>query len=151
MADFMRKLNDRVPDKDENKTKFMYSCARKVDNQASKLQDAVGLLIFAAICCYVIYRFVTVKRKYKILEFTQNQEVSKLLIGLLLLTNIKNLSNSLVNNIILPIVEPILPFLLCKLRIHYGQIKIELGELISDLLVFTINLLIIYFIYMLIM
>ena len=111
MADFMRKLNDRVPDKDENKTKFMYSCARKVDNQASKLQDAVGLLIFAAICCYVIYRFITVKRKYKILEFTQNQEVSKLLIGLLLLTNIKNLSNSLVNNIILPIVEPILPFL----------------------------------------
>ena len=147
MADFMMDINNRLPsDKEENKTKFMYSCARKADHEASPIQNAVGLILFGGLCIYVIMKLVNNKRKHKLLDFTKNQEISKLLIGLLLLTNVKNLSNSLVNNIILPIVEPALPFLLCGLKISYGNMNIELGKLISDLLVFTINLSIIYFI-----
>ena len=61
MADFMKKINERLPDKDENKTKLMYSCARKVDGNGSKFQDAIGLILFAVICCYVLYKLVNNK------------------------------------------------------------------------------------------
>jgi len=157
MAEFIKKINEQMPpEQDENKTKLMYSCARKVKGDHNPLQDLAGLLIFGAICMFVVYRLGTrtpknSSAKSGLLDFTKNHEIGKLLIGLMLLTNVKNLSTSLVNNIILPIIEPILPFLLCGLRIKYGDKYIQLGEVISDLLVFTINLVIIYFLYLMIM
>jgi len=80
----------------------------------------------------------------RILEFANQQEVFKMFIGLLLLTNIKTLSNSLIANVILPMVKPILPIMSCNLRIKVGQFDIAMGEFVSDLMVFSLNLFIIH-------
>lgn len=151
MADFLNKLDQKassLPSGDENKTKLMYSCARRTNHRVGgTFQDFVGLLVVGAICGYVVYKFVTSNNRIKLVDFTANHEIGKLLIGLMLLSNVKNMSNSLINNIILPIVEPLLPFLLCQLNIYYGPFKIEFGEFISDMMVFTINLAIIYVVF----
>jgi hypothetical protein len=154
MSKFLNKLDDNVsslPSTEENKTNLMYSCARRKNNRiGGTFQDLTGLIIIGAICVYIVYKFTNTSgySKLKLFDFAKNHEINKLLIGMMLLGNVKNVSNSLINNIILPIVEPLLPFLLCKLNIYYGPFKVEFGEFISDIIVFTINLIIIYGIFL---
>lgn len=137
-----------APSVEENKTKLMYSCARRTNHRVGgTFQDLIGLLLVGAICFYVIFKFATSGVRVGLSGFTKDHEIAKLLIGLMLLNNVRNLSNSLVNNLILPLVEPMLPFLLCKLNIYYGPFQLEFGEFISDLIVFTINLFIIYVVF----
>lgn len=126
----------------------MYSCGRKT--KCSPVSDVIGIAVIIAIISYMIYRFVQRPDSIalgKLLEFTRNQDVIKLFISLLLLTNIKTLSNSLITNIVLPVIKPILPFLSCKLKIKIGLFEMNIGEFVSDILVFGINMYFIYFIF----
>lgn len=147
MADFLNKLDQKASAiQDENKTKLMYSCARKTGENRSILSNIVGVLIIITGCIYIIFK-ITNGNSIRLVDFTKNHEIGKLLVGLMLLSNVKNLSNSLTSNVILPLVEPVLPFLLCKLNITVGPVKLEFGDFVSDLIVFTINLFIIYFVF----
>lgn len=126
----------------------MYSCGRKTDG--SPISDILGLVVIIAIFGFLIYRFIQRPDRIaisKVLEFTQNQEVLKMFISLLLLTNIKTLSNSMITNIILPLVRPILPFLSCRLKIKIGLFEMNIGEFVSDILVFGVNMYFIYFVF----
>ena len=144
---YLKKLDDKLPaDNGENKTKLMYTCARK--NQKSSVGDLIGLAVVLSICFYAIYKVIINHGSNRITDFAKNQEVFKMLIGLMLLTNIKNLNNSIANNIVLPLVEPVLPFLSCGLNLTYGPFALKLGNFATDTLVFTLNLFVTYLIFM---
>jgi hypothetical protein len=127
---------------------LMYSCGRKTDGSA--ISDVLGLVVIISIFGFLFYRFMQRPDNIavsKVLEFTKSQEVLKMFISLLLLTNIKTLSNSMISNIILPLVRPILPFLSCKLKFKLGLFEMNIGEFVSDILVFSINMFFIYLIF----
>lgn len=129
--------------------KSMYSCGRDSKN-TSQISNVIGIIMVIVISSYLIHRFIQRPGRVslgKVLDFATEQEVFKMFISLLLLTNIKTLSNSLIENIILPIVQPFLPFLSCNLKIKLGLFELGIGDFISDLLVFGINMYIIYFIF----
>ena len=126
----------------------MYSCGRKT--KGSAVSDIVGMIVIVVIFGYLIYRFLQRPESIavnKVLEFTKSQEVLKMFISLLLLTNVKTLSNSMISNIILPLIKPVLPFLSCRLKIKVGLFEVNIGEFVSDILVFGLNMYFIYFIF----
>jgi hypothetical protein len=150
----LKKLNDKEPtlggpSKHDTSIKEMYSCTHSCKS-ASTASNLVGMLVTISIISYLIFRFMNKPQSTSlsnIISFAGDHEIFKMFIGLLLLTNIKTLSNSLIANVILPIIKPVLPLLTCNLRIKLGLFCINIGEFISDLLVFGINLYIIYFLF----
>lgn len=156
--EYLKKLNDKEPNlggssKHDGCVKEMYSCGHSCKS-ASVASNVIGVVITLLLVSYLVYRYmnksVAAGGIEKLLSFTGEQEVFKMFIGLLLLTNIKTLSNSLIANVILPIIKPVLPLLSCNLRIKIGLFDIAIGEFISDLLVFGMNLYIIYFLFIVI-
>lgn len=153
--EYLKKLNVKDPNlggpsKHDACVKEMYSCGHSCKS-ASITSNVIGIILTLILVSFLVYRYInkpggTVGLD-KIINFANEQEVFKMFIGLLLLTNIKTLSNSLIANIILPIIRPILPLLSCNLRIKVGLFDISVGEFISDLLVFSANLYIIYFLF----
>lgn len=152
--EYLKKLNDKEPNlggssKHDSCVKQMYSCGHSCKS-ASVASNVAGVALTLSLIGYLVYRYINKPGGAgwdKMLAFASEQEVFKMFIGLLLLTNIKTLSNSLIANIILPIVKPILPLLSCNLRIKVGLFDISVGEFVSDLLVFGMNLYIIYFLF----
>jgi len=153
--EYLKKLNDKEPDlggpsKHDACVKEMYSCGHSCKS-ASLTSNVIGMILTLTLISFLVYRYFNKPGDLagldKIMNFANDQEVFKMFIGLLLLTNIKTLSNSLIANIILPIIRPILPLLSCNLRIKVGLFDIRVGEFISDLLVFSTNLYIIYFLF----
>lgn len=148
--EYLKKLNDRDPNLGHDScVKEMYSCGHSCKS-ASVASNVAGVGVMLSLISYLVYRYVNKPGGTgwnQIITFATEQEIFKMFIGLLLLTNIKTLSNSLIANIILPIVKPVLPLFACNLRIKVGLFDISAGEFISDLLVFSINLYIIYFLF----
>lgn len=152
--EYLKKLNDKEPNlggssKHDSCVKEMYSCGHSCKS-ASVASNVIGVGLTLSLVSYLIYRYMNKPGGAgwdKMIAFASEQEVFKMFIGLLLLTNIKTLSNSLIANIILPVIKPILPLLSCNLRIKVGLFDISVGEFISDLLVFSMNLYIIYFLF----
>lgn len=147
--EYMKTLNNKDPNigKDSGIDQ-MYSCGR--NTESSQVSNALGMVAIILIISFLIYRFVQRPEKVaigKVLDFATDQEVFKMFISLLLLTNIKTLSNSLISNIILPMVRPILPFLSCNLRVKVGLFEMNIGEFVSDILVFGINIYLIFFVF----
>lgn len=127
----------------------MYSCGRNTTN-GSKLSNILGMVVIITLMSFLVYRFISRPDKVsvsKVLDFATENDVFKMFISLLLLTNIKTLSNSLISNIILPLVKPVLPFLTCSLRVKIGLFDLNIGEFVSDVLVFALNIYIIYFVF----
>jgi len=153
--EYLKKLNDKEPNlggpsKHDTCVKEMYSCGHSCKS-ATITSNVIGMILTLILVSFLVYRYInkpggTVGLD-KMINFANDQEVFKMFIGLLLLTNIKTLANSLIANIILPIIRPILPLLSCNLRIKVGLFDISVGEFISDLLVFGTNLYIIYFLF----
>ena len=149
MADYLKKLNDKVGNDSENQIKLMYTCSREND-RASGLSDFIGFAFIILIIVYVYYRFKNfTQNPVRIFDFAKNQEILKMFIGLLLLSNIKNLSNSLIGNLVLPIVKPILPMISCNLSFKMGTIELKVGNFVSDSIIFAINLSVVYLVFML--
>lgn len=150
----MKKIHEKVPDaggtsRHDSCVKEMYSCTRS-SKTASLASNIIGMVISILLIAYGVYRFVNKRQDvalHKVMDFATNQEVFKMFVTLLLLSNIKTLSNSLIANIILPVVKPILPLLACNLKIKVGLFQMNIGEFISDLIVFGMNLYIIYFLF----
>lgn len=152
--EFLKKLHEKEPElggkaKHDSCVKEMYSCSRS-NTKASLASNVLGLIISIVLVSLAVYRFWSKQDAVgvdKLMAFASNQEIYKMFIGLLLLTNIKTLSNSLIAHIILPMVKPILPLLACNLRFKVGLFSMNIGEFISDVLVFGLNLYIIYFLF----
>lgn len=131
--------------------KEMYSCGRP--RGGTLISNLIGFITIIMIVSFVIYRFMNKPGELnlsKLMIFATEHDIFKMFIGLLLLTNIKTLSNSLIANIILPIVKPILPFLSCNLKINIGLFSINIGDFISDILIFALNIYIIYMMFVII-
>ena len=136
-----------VNDLHDGSVKKMYSCGHQCKN-ASTASNVLGVVIIIAVISFVVYRYLNKPLSAQsVLGFMAQQDVFKMLIGLLMLTNIKTLSNSLIANIILPIIQPVLPLVSCNLKIKFGLFEICVGEFISDILIFGINIYIIYFLF----
>ena len=152
--EYLKKLHEKEPtlggpNKHDKSVQEMYSCGHECKN-ASKMSNLVGMILSICIMAYLVYRFINKPDTTdfeKLLSFANEYDIFKMFIGLLLLTNIKTLSNSLIANVILPIIKPILPLLSCNLRIRLGLFSVNIGEFISDLIVFSLNLYIIYFLF----
>ena len=150
MTIFLKTLNQMEDlDPSENKLKYAYSCSReKVCNlqDSSCINQLLGVTVTIATVIYLLYKLVRIGGSFKIASFAQDQNVSKMFVGLLILSNLKNLSNSLINNIILPILDPFMPFLSCHFRLRAGPFDINFGNFASDILIFGFNIVAIYII-----
>jgi len=145
--EFMKNMNNKLPElggtsKHDNSIKEMYSCGR--DTKKTVIANILGTIAIISLIVFITYKIINYQSPLKLTEFALNQDISKMFITLLLLSNIKTLSNSFVANIILPIMKPILPFLSSSLRIKIGLFSINVGDFISDLIVFTANIYAIY-------
>ena len=152
MTIFLKTLNQMDElDPSENKLKYAYSCSReKVCNlrNSSCINQALGLSMAIATIIYLFYRLIRINGKsgFKLASFAQDQNVTKMFVGLLILSNLKNLSNSLINNIIIPLLDPFMPFLVCHLRLKVGPFDINFGNFASDIMIFGFNIVAIYII-----
>ena len=147
---FLKTLNNMEElDPSESKLKYIYSscrnkiCDRDTNTNFSKL---MGVSITLFVLLYMIFG-TSIGTGSKILNFAKNQQLTKMFIGLIILSNLKNLSNSFINNIILPVLEPLLPFLECSFRLKIGPFDINFGNFASDMLIFVFNIYAIYLIY----
>ena len=137
------------PNRHDACVKEMYSCGR-CDSKVPMVSNIVGTLFITVLVGFIVYRFVNRPERLalsKVLAFASDQEIFKMFVSLLLLTNIRTLSNSFIANIVLPLLKPILPFLSCNLKFRIGLFCLNAGEFISDLLVFGINLSLIYVVF----
>src|SRR3989344_5544435 len=132
--EYLRDLNNKqdLIDK-ENCTKLMYSCGQKETCRPTALSRIIGIVGLVAMLLFVTHRFLIARpRADHILDFTKNLEITKMFTMLLLLGNIKNLTNSLTANIILPVIQPIIPILSCSLRLF----SIDIGHFVADVVIF---------------
>lgn len=152
--EYLKKLHDKEPklggySKHDSSVKEMYSCDHSC-KKATVTSNVIGVVLTLSLISYLIYRFINKPGRgsfEQLLNFTSEQDVSRMFIGLLLLSNIKTLSNSMIANVTVPLIKPILPLLSCNLRIKVGLFDIGMGEFVSDLLVFGTNLYFIYFLF----
>ena len=174
MDGFLGNLNKKLPVEEENRLKYVYSCGRGDqpcnDHPLSKVVVIVVLLI---LCGMLFRKFKNMAGRASASasasgsfgtavstgtgvgtgigsftgDFLKNQDVPKMIIGLLLLSNLRNLSNSFVNNILFPIIQPIIPIISTNMKIKIGNYSIDIGNFVSDIIVFAINLLAIYFVF----
>jgi large-conductance mechanosensitive channel len=164
-----RIIQDEKQDKPtiENKTKELYYGGSKgqthteapaSQNQCNinqKNQNIFIMILFIIAIIYVIYKLLKATGKskstklmnIKFMDFTKNHDIIKLLIGLMILNHVRLLSTSLINNLIIPLIEPIIPFLECNFMIKLNNSEIEIGKFMTDVLVFILNIFILYIIY----
>jgi hypothetical protein len=148
--EYLKDLNAKAPDvggKNDDSIKEMYSCTR-TNTTTSAIANLFGFIALISFIFLAWYRVSDKNINYgEFTKFASNLDVSKIFIGLLMLSNIKTLSNSMISNIILPIVRPILPLISCNFRINIGLFDMKIGSFISDMIVFFLNLLVIFFFY----
>jgi hypothetical protein len=126
----------------------MYTCTRDTKN-VSAVSNLIGLVVIITILGYMIYLYIN-KPPVSITGlsfFATEQDIVKIFASMLILVNIKTLSNSMIENIILPVVGPLLPLITCNLKLKIGLFEMFIGEFISDLLVFSVNIFVIYFLF----
>lgn len=151
--EYLKDLNTKVPNAGGKSThddsvKEMYSCARADKAVSSTIANLFGFIALISFVFLAWYRLSNKNINYtELTKFTSSLDVSKMFVGLLMLSNIKTLSNSMIANIILPIVKPILPLISCNFRINLGLFDVQIGSFISDMIVFFLNVLVIFFFY----
>jgi len=80
----------------------------------------------------------------KFVAFLDGKNIISVIIGMMVAENARDFVKSLTNNLILPILKPIMPFLQTDYPVQIGPFVFDFGTLISDLMMFLINLYIIY-------
>jgi large-conductance mechanosensitive channel len=141
-------INNRLPSIQDDVLKLMYSPDIICDKKQN-ITNFFAMIIVVFIIIYLLNKLITTKT-HNFTSFIHNHDLIKLLIGLLLLGHVKYFINSLIKNIIMPILSPILPYVHCSMTLNFMNIDIEIGNFISDSLIFMINIIIIYFIYIII-
>ena len=109
-----------------------------------------GLVLIGVI--YLMYRIVGAFMSIefsdlstdKFLGFLDRKNILSIMIGLMIAGNARDLIKSLTNNFIMPLLEPILPFIKLQYKVQIGPFKFEIGRLVSDIIMFLINIYIIY-------
>tara|TARA_R100001163_G_scaffold64135_2_gene57666 strand:- start:3284 stop:3832 length:549 start_codon:yes stop_codon:yes gene_type:complete len=80
------------------------------------------------------------------LFFLDQKNILSIMIGLMIAANARDVIKSLTNYFILPLLEPIMPFIELQYKVQIGPFKFEIGKLVSDIIMFLINIYIIYII-----
>ena len=80
----------------------------------------------------------------KFLEFIDKKNILSVIIGLMIATNARDFIKSITDNFIMALLQPILPFIQIDYVVHIGPFKFKFGKLISDMIMFLINIYIIY-------
>jgi len=80
----------------------------------------------------------------KFITFLDQKNVLAIMIGLMIASNARDLIKSITNNFIMPLLEPIMPFIKMQYKVQIGPFKFEFGKLVSDIIMFLINIYIIY-------
>ena len=144
-------LDEKTDRPIENKTKELYYGGTKECNINQKNQNVFIIILVILLTIYLIYKISIIKGKkvlnIKFMDFTKNHDIIKLLFGLMILNHVRLLSTSLINNMIIPLIEPIIPFLECNFSIKLNDNNIEIGKFLTDVLVFILNIFILYIIY----
>jgi hypothetical protein len=138
---------NREPESDV--VKEMYTCGRK-SKEVNAISNVIGMIVIISLLAFVAYRLFQRPDSIsldKLIAFVTEQDVHKLFVSLLMLTHIKTLTTSLTTNIVSPMIKPILPLLTCNLKLKLGLFELLLGDFISDIIVFAVNLSIIYIIF----
>jgi len=78
------------------------------------------------------------------IKFLDDKNVMTIIIGMMVATNARDLTKSITNHLIIPILKPLLPFMELKYPVKVGPFDLMLGSLISSILIFMINLYLIY-------
>jgi hypothetical protein len=153
--DYMKQLNNKLNPQNNAKhdgcIKELYSCGRE-SAPKSPVANLLSILFIMGLIAFVVYRISekrTVAGVSHMLEFVKGNDIFKMFIALLLLVNIKTITDSFIYHIVLPIMKPIMPLLSSSLRIKVGLFNISIGEFVSDLIVFMVNVAVIYGIYLL--
>jgi hypothetical protein len=137
------------PSSHDNIYKKMYSCANRPLNEKHFSNYTGLILVMFIIIGLIIYKKkARFTRKNSVKTFLQNHDIVKLIIGLLLLNHVRELSNSMVHNLIHPLIDPLIPFIQCTFSIKYLDSHIEIGNFITDILIFSINVAILYILYL---
>lgn len=142
------KLNQKVPAENQTKVSMLYS-EESIEGfngeSCGKVVNIIGFLVLVLLIILIIHFFI--KNRGKRLDIIKENDIGKLLIGLLLLTHVRILTSSLTDNIVVPILMPVVPYLKCNFTIKFFDDNIiYAGKFMSDLFIFIINLVIIYFI-----
>lgn len=82
----------------------------------------------------------------RFIAFLQKKNILTIVIGMMIATNARDLVKSLTENFIMPLLEPVLPFLTLRHEVKIGPFTFKLGQLMSDIIMFLIHIYTIYII-----
>lgn len=125
---------------DAEPLKQVYSCGCKPVEQKSRFTIVVPFIVITLLV-------LTFKSNAGFSKFIGDKSVIKILTTLYLATNAKNLNQSLIDNLVLPVLKPIMPWISNHdQNIEFGPFKLKVGNFLTDMVVFTFN---VFFIYLL--
>lgn len=125
--------------------KVMYTCGRESSGKCSSGMDRLKGILFLLLLIVLFYNiFYKLSLGGVLKGFIIDRDILKMFIGLLILGHLKNFTKSLIQNIILPLLYPILPYIECNINICLGPFNIKVGNFITDMVIFILNLLWIY-------
>lgn len=112
----------------------------------------IAVVAFLGGIIYLIYkvghRFFNLKFNElnfsQFVNFLETKNIIAMIIGMMVADNARDFVKSLTNNLILPLLAPILPFLERDYPVQIGPFIFDIGSLVSDLIMLLINLYIIY-------
>lgn len=118
--------------------KQVYSCGNKPVEQCSRLAYITPIVVLGLV-------FLAFKTSRGFSHFMGDRSVIKIIITLYLATNAKNLNQSMIDNIVLPLIKPIMPWISNhNQNLRLGPFNLGLGNFVTDAVVFAINMFFIY-------
>lgn len=121
--------------------KQIYSCGCEPIEQKSRFSILVPFVVIALL-------ILTFKSNAGFSKFVGDKSVIKILTTLYLATNAKNLNQSLIDNLVLPVIKPLMPWISNhNQNIEFGPFKLKIGNFLTDLVVFTLNVFFVYFMF----
>lgn len=121
--------------------KQVYSCGNRPVEQCSRIAYITPILVLGLL-------IMVFKNSRGFSNFVGDRSVIKIIITLYLATNAKNLNQSLIDNIVLPFLRPIMPWISNHNQIlQVGPFKLGVGNFVTDMVVFSINMFFIYSIF----
>jgi large-conductance mechanosensitive channel len=80
----------------------------------------------------------------KFLQFMNKNNILGVAVGLMIAGTARDFIKELTDELILPILQPIMPFIEFDYIVQIGPIKLKIGKILSNVIMFLINIYIIY-------
>ena len=78
------------------------------------------------------------------MNFLKGSNFLSIAVGMILAYNARDLVKSITENFVVPLLEPVMPFLKADFEVQVGPFNFKLGKLISDILSFLISVYVVY-------